>query len=513
MSQSPQSAVYEGHASPGFIVASYCDGHLGFNVDAADEDNVAEALSPLNITRVLPLRDDAYGCRVTTSTEPLLDADRDGEAWIESGLFLAAYRLLKRAGFHVMPRPPSADEVPKLAVSRTDNPCALALAHFINSNQCGTLWLDEGVKVLTVLALIIRLFPEARIVIATQHEDVARHIYNDLCRRLPRGQVRFVGGRRDQMDDCQTRVYVGRYFHMGFLSSELIDLFVPVDVQFLTSDLHEGCLRFPFAKTIGIDFATRTHAEAERLQLARRLGFASLAIRHIELRQRPTVVFVQPAPVPPAAFAEPRSFDAHRDAVECNRDRNHLIAALARFMHARHRALPPRGIVAGIAEARRGRRGPRVLIVVEGVDHAITLAGLLPQALLRFARSADLDGLESLLPDFQRRLWIGLDSPKLLICTTTALRSVVRYRFDTIIMASGRRELPSDLWRLAYAGGEAANYPLTVIEVAGPQLRRRTSPLKRLCEYAEHTRWQLRNIDQTDVALRRLQHQAARSPS
>ena len=291
MSRSRQSAVCEGNASPGFIQASYCDGYLGFDVDAADEVNVAEALSPLNITRVLPLRDDAHGCRVTTTTEFLLDADRDSEAWIESGLFLAAYRLLKRAGFHVMPRPPSADEVPKLAVSSTDTPCALALVQFVNSNQCGTLWLDEGIKVLAVLALIIRLFPEARIVIATQHEDLARQIHKDLCRRLPRGQVRFVGGRRDQMDDCQTRVYVGRYFHMGFLSSELIDLFVPVDVQFLTSDLHEGCLRFPFAKTIGIDFATRTHAETERLQLARRLGFASLAIRHIELRQRPTEVF------------------------------------------------------------------------------------------------------------------------------------------------------------------------------------------------------------------------------
>ena len=210
---------------------------------------------------------------------------------------------------------------------------------------------------------------------------------------------------------------------------------------------------------------------------------------------------------------EASSFEAHRDAVECNRDRNHLIAALARFMHARHRTRPPRRIVAGIAEAKSHRRGPRVLIVVESIEHALELVRLLPQAHLRIARSADLQGLDSQYPDFRQRLWNGIGSPKLLICTTTALRSVARYRFDTVIMASGRRELPPDLWRLAYAGGEAANYPLTVIEVAGPQLRRRTSPLKRICEYAEHTRWRLRNIDQTDVALRRLQQLAARRPS
>lgn len=513
MSRSPQAAVQEGRASHGIIRVSYCDGYLGFDDDAADEVNVAAALSPLNITRLQPVRDERQGCRVATSTAPLLDPDRDGEAWIETGLLVPAYRLLKQAGFDVMPRLPSADEVPKLAVSRTDNPCGLSLAQFVNTHQCGTLWLDEGVKLLTVITLFVRLFPEARIVIATQHEEVAKQIYADLCRRLPKGRVRFVGGRRDQMDDCLARVYVGRYFHMGFLSSELIDLFVPIDVQFLASDFYDGCIRFPFAKTIGIDFATRAHADAERLRIARRFGFAGLAIRHIGLRQRPTQVFVQPAPMPAMTPAEPDPYELHREAVDCNRDRNHLIVALARFMHGRHRARPPHRIVAGIAAAKSRRRGPRVLIVVESVDHAVELARLLPEANLRFARAVNMVGLETLLPDFQVRLWNGAGSPKLLICTTSALRSVAARRFDTVIMASGRRELPPDLWRLAYAGGEAANYPLTVIEVAGPQLRRQTSPLKRLCEYAEHTRWQLRNIDQTDVALRRLQQHSARRPS
>lgn len=125
-----------------------------------------------------------------------------------------------------------------------------------------------------------------------------------------------------------------------------------------------------------------------------------------------------------------------------------LIAALARFMHAPHRTRPPRRIVADIAAARSRRRGPRVLIVVESIEHALELVRLLPQAHLRFARLADLEELDLLYPEFRQHLWSGIGSPKLLICTTPALRSVARYRFDTVIMASGRRELPliSGVW-------------------------------------------------------------------
>ncbi len=497
-------------ASRDIVDASYWDGYISLEADASSIPAMLQVLSPLQVRRYRPMPDDAHGCRAVRSPESL-DRACGNEVWIEAGLFAAAYLLLARAGFHVSLRPPTADEVTHLEVSRTEDPFELGIAKFVNSYESGTLWLDTGVKVPSLLTILVRLFPDARIAIATQHDEVAMRIFSCLCRCLPRGHVRYVNSRLDQIDDCQSRVYVGRYVNMSFMSTELIDLFVPVDVQFVANDFYDSCIRFPSAKSIGIDFATRTHTDSERLRLAKRFGFGSLAIRHLGLRQRPTTVFIQPAPMPAATLADSTAYEVQRDAVDVNRARNHLTASLARFMNARHRARPPRRIAAGIVEAKRQRHGPRVLVVVESVVHAFELARLLPHAQLRFARSVDLEGMETCFPDYRRQIWNGVGSPKFLICTTTALRSVTRYRFDTVIMASGRRELPPDLWRLAYAGGEGVRDPLTVIDIAGPQCRRRVSHMQRLSEYAQHTRWQLEHVDQTEVSLRRLQARTARS--
>ncbi|TSA41827.1 MAG: hypothetical protein D4R58_00975, partial [Betaproteobacteria bacterium] len=51
------------------------------------------------------------------------------------------------------------------------------------------------------------------------------------------------------------------------------------------------------ADVLGFDFATRTHTDSVHRRLAKRFGFACLAVRHLALRQRPTTVFLQPAPM------------------------------------------------------------------------------------------------------------------------------------------------------------------------------------------------------------------------
>ncbi len=466
----------------------------------ADLPAMLQALQPLSLSRVRPEQKGPCGIRAKTEITPLY-TERRADVLFEAGLFRAAYGLLHLAGFELSSPPPRDGEVQCCPTWNANNSCGQAIAAFANANKCGILWLDSGVKVLTVLGFLIRMFPQARIVIATQHEDVAQGIFEALHRLLPPGQMRYVepGSR----DDCRPRVYVGRYFFLGGLSNELVDLFIPVDVQHLVNEFHDSLTRFPYARTIGIDFASRKHTDSERLWLGTRVGFRSLAIRHIGLRQRPVSVLLQSAPIPVTAGQPPLSYETYRCAVVHNANRNHRIAALVRFMGNRLRAKPPQFVVPEIVEARLQRRGQRVAVVVETVDHAVELARLLPTATLRFGAGADLEGLDARLPDIRQRLTARLRTSSLVICTTEAVKAVAPHRYDSLIMASGRRELPPLLCRFAYSAGETARFPLTVIEVAGP-CRRSQTKWSRLGEYAEHTRWRLENADQTGLALYKL---------
>lgn len=480
------------------LVEVYVDaGYVCLQPAPADLPSMLQALRPLSLSRVRAERKGQCGIRATTEITPLF-AERHDDVLVEAGLYRAAYGLLQVAGFELSSAPPRDGAVQCWPTWNSNNSCGEAIAAFANANKYGLLWLDSGVKLLTVLGFLIRMFPQARIVIATQHEDVARRIFEALCRRLPAGQMSYV--EPGSGDDCRPRVYVGRYFYLGGLSNELIDLFIPIDVQHLLNEFHDGLTQFPYARTIGIDFASRKHTESERLWLGTRVGFRSLAIRHIGLRQRPVSVLLQPARIPTTAGQPPLSYENYRQTVVYNDNRNRVIATLARFMGGRLRAKPPRFAAPEIVEARLRRRGPRVVVVVDTVDHAVELARLLPTATLRFGAGADLEGLDARLPDICQRLTARLRTSSLVICTTAAVNAVAPHRFDAVIMASGRRELPPLLWRFAYTAGETARYPLTVIEIAGPR-RRGQSTWSRLGEYAEHTRWRLENADQTELAL------------
>jgi hypothetical protein len=390
---------------------------------------------------------------------------------LPAGLESVAMHLLEKAGFEVSYSvetvlPPREIALPDVVAARRLGPVDKAVLKLVHDNDHGLVRFMAGaVKPARLIAQVAMAFPGATIAVAAKRRADVRRLGRQLRKHLP-GMVDVVDGPAPKR---LKRVVVTTFLSLGEPAVEIekLDILIVPDA----AEALEANARFAIP-----------HAERARLyaflEIGRRLapydkdwvtavfGLEDVVIpRHGFIRRPVEVVAVN--------FAGGQRLVADLETVSIKREglwrhglRNRRIAALACAVadadHARLRAEWP-----AVAARLASRRGPlKVTVLVENLEHALAIAGRLPDWPIKTGLHVATVGLPGRLAALlDKRRWAGAGTPARAIVTLAGLEGSGLWKLDVLVRADGGKHVPPALDNIVIRPSVHIIRPLLVADI------------------------------------------------
>lgn len=389
-------------------------------------DRPAEALQALSTTRLTAERlARRRGYRIAHKPCSLVQPQLNGAGELESvdvplGLWQVAAQRLKALGL------PECARIPASILQFPEPEVVDALSNFVFANLQGLIRLGPTTSVEGAISRVVTAFPGVRIAILTHTSSKAARLAHWIRNCDPGCEVED----RGHTALCQARIVVST---PDWILGDRVELehrqLVLVDnaVQAL-GRIPRGQLGFArHARLFGFLPAHQHVAPLDRAELVSLFGLSQIVVRDSLFLTRPVGVCWVPFRGEPRALKDPDLVHIKRANLWRHRDRNALIAKLARRL----------------ARQRLRSRRCRVLVVVENVDHGLKLAQLLNWPLLvgrgRIPESPSAAVLE---------FWTWPDpeaeplpkTPMWAVATASSLPCVRRNFFDCVVRADGGQQ-------------------------------------------------------------------------
>ena len=463
------------------------------------------SVANVTVPRIEIPRSTRYSC-VTSSGRithirkhdiPLFTGNKHGVA-CRSGHELLLRHAIERSGRSVQsliappPLPPAVRI--ELAALLPDP----AVIQFVGSNEQGLIWYNlNRVDLAWVIRQLVQSWPEHRFLIIALTRGEAQ----ELCYALG-GRANGVKLYLDStLSDRNTRIAITLPSRMGSAPLDAADIIIFLNAMTTTHKGAEWVLHGVNKQRV-YGFLPRDEAPSkyEWARLTAVFGFDSVmapahGITHCKVRV--VRVSIDGGPRPPAQAS---TLDLKRQGIWAHPLRNRWIARLARRLSAGQHGHERSLVQAGLDD-----KPQRVLVVVEGLDHALALTSTLKNWPILAEADANTDGIDAhnkrqiVSPD----AFLGGDTAHA-ICTMSALPHIKMENWDVLIRCdAGIGGLELDLNYILEMLPKSA-CSLVVVDFADrhhPELRRRSR--SRLDAYIR-AEWEIVGMDPADVALQRL---------
>jgi hypothetical protein len=399
-------------------------------------------LGALRTSRVVTLPDAAHGYRVKQDSRPL------GEVWgclgsspvlkIWAGMEPAVRHLLQRTGHAIKSlgtiRPPlPSPDLQALQGAPGDEPPLLDL---VRTRDRALIRLGPGpVSPVRVVAQIARGWPDLTITLAVAtHEDS----YN-----LRDALLKFVPDVQAYHSDCHPE-FGARLAVATFDSLEHPPIWVGERDIVVVLDAHEAAAkrapdllaRAGKARLYGLLWQQDHLSPYERDIVTALFGFEELTIPSPGCREREVRVVRCPIQGGPPAPAESDLVPVLEWGIRTHQLRNRRIARLAALLKDGP-AAELHACVPDVAKALSSVPNPRVVVLVDLVQHGLALAQRLPGWPLVVAPDADLDGLNT------EQVQVVEATAGYVVVTSSGLRHLDLREVDVLIRADGGAGLPA----------------------------------------------------------------------
>jgi len=408
----------------------------------------------------------------------------DQELWYcHAGLWPLVERLLKEAGYEIDARRVHGPPLPKACrVQREEDwPVDNALLRCVRQQDRAVVRYTPGkVKPAWLITQIARGWPERTLVIVTTRTDDTL----DMAKQLRRYGLDVTYATRGHYPDEIGRVLVAtESFLSGHPEVQTRDIAVFLDdaEAFSSKGLEVGKFAYD-ARVYGF---LADYAKPEpfiRDHIAALFAFEEVRIpEHGRVLQPVEVVSVAyKGGVPPESAEKKTAFTVKRDCIWRNNGRNQFIARLCRGIvdgDTDGLKLPNRlmELINGTIRPKTGSYGPKIGIIVDNVDHALALAGVLQEVAICMSKDVNRFGLskkqESQLPEEEGDDW------KVCISTFAGLAELPRV--NVLIRADGGMGVPEALINVY------VSKPSLVVDVCD-----RHHPLLRLWQRQRHEEYE-----------------------
>ncbi|MFC1596743.1 hypothetical protein ACFL5Q_02245 [Planctomycetota bacterium] len=411
------------------------------------------------ITEVLSTRvrravhDDQHGCRIATALEPLLVAP-EPPRWphpdqrlpiATAGLEPIVTHMAKEAGYKIERRwyspPPSPLPEPNLAAPRWSGTCDEHVLRFVCDRERGLIRYTPGtVDLLRLITEIALAFPGATMAAMAATNKAAKRAHDRLHRLLP--GVTWATAKQCPPDPG--RIVVGTFFAFGHgqIECEKRNIVFILDAVEAIAEQGQMVMGMTDAKFRLFGF----------LPVDRKLSaydhdrtIAMFGLNEVTVPQhghQPIQVSVAWTPVHAPALPEDTGLlTLKRRGIWKQHQRNRQIARLAKAIASNDQSFLAEKH-SSVARALNGKEAPRVMVLVEGADHALSLAAHLPRWPLLTGPEVITDGLSPehrRRLDQQRRKW--LVGPPFIV-TASGLEGVDFTKVDVILWGGGGGYLP-----------------------------------------------------------------------
>lgn len=373
------------------------------------------------VTKVLRfLHDDRHGCRISVGTEPLLRPPQlparpnsdQRSPFATAGLELIVRYLARKCGFDVQrqgyrPGPTCLTEPDVEAVGK-GGPCDSQLLSFVRRFEHGLIRHRPGVNRCWLLAQMIRAWPDASFAIATASYPEAWRIRKGLFRV----GVKSTLATARYCPDRPGRVVIGTYTAMGHNQIECNkrDIFVSGNAAHALGEQAQRCLiqvdsRF---RLFGLLPDDHRLSPSEKDRLVAAFGVREIVIpAHGFSEARPNIVWV-PFRWHDRVGETADVLAVKRRLIWRHPIRNRRIARLGKTLVAGDTP----ALAADFDSVHRAvgnGRACRVVVLVDGLTHALALAERLPKWPIVAGRNisrAGLSGKQRRLLAERQRVWV-----------------------------------------------------------------------------------------------------------
>jgi hypothetical protein len=412
----------------------------------------ARFLAPLRTVRHVPTYDPTNGCRVVRMAEPLikqaLDSMDQSVLSCPAGLGAVASHLLERAGYEVMwsgdkrrslERPNNANVEPH---GRIDE----GLLSLVRTQDRGLIRYDRtGANPAWIVAQIALAYPKLKMAVLASRVADVRDLAGQLRPWL--SDVSYATGRSQPAE--AGRIHISTPWSLGFtpLRAGERKLVIFLDAAGALGKKPRHAIRraVPRARLYGLLDRAQPIAPRDADGITALFGLNEIVIPRHGYRVRPVEVVSHrigggPAPIPGSDMIALKRYGLWRHPV-----RNRRIARLAQSL-VTDGLDPCQDNIGVLAERLRGVTSPRVLILVENLDHALALADHLPEWALLVGEDANATGLshrERRRLRRDRRPVEGIVDRA--IATLAGIDATMLSNLDVLIRADGGARLPAAL--------------------------------------------------------------------
>lgn len=447
----------------------------------------AGVVAILGTTLHLGTRGPGAGFRVIRVADPLCtirDEGRRGQvAYLPAGLEAAARLLLERDGYEVIATgtTPAPLPAPDLASLRTFGTIDRPLLDFVRHHDRGLIRLGPKVDPTRLIAGVARAYPDATIAVAAARVEDVHRAARGLERHLPRvGRVA-----ADTSPVEPARVVVGTYLGLGdpAVRIEHRDVLFALDVGEATGHTPRLVIHHASrARTYGLLAHDRQLAPRDRDRIAATFGLDALAIPRHGDRERTVEVITARIIGGPSVTMDLDVAALKREGLWSHPVRNRRVARMVAKVvrggeHRPGATTSSSTFLEDISATFLESIGhaPRVAVLVEVVEHALTLSELLPGWVLITGSDVHAGGLSK---KQVRMLSEGLPTTPTtsapMIVTLAALDAVDLGSIDVLVRADGGVGIPPALASIPVPA-DAPTRPLLLIDCDDrhhPELRR-----------------------------------------
>ncbi len=449
----------------------------------------AGVLAILGTALHLGIHDPGAGFLVARVADPLYtirDEGRRGKvAYLPAGLEAAARLILERAGYEVSATgtTPAPLPAPDLASLRTFGTIDRPLLDFVRRHDRGLIRLGARVDPTRLIAGVALAYPDATIAVAAARVEDVHGAARGLERYLPRvGRVT-----ADTSPLEPARVVVGTYLGLGdpVVRIEHRDVLFALDAGEATGHTPRLVIHHASrARTYGLLALDRQLAPRDRDRVIATFGFDALTIPRHGGRERTVEVVIGTIAGGPSVAMDVDVVALKREGLWHHPVRNRRVARMAA-------GIVRGGVHSPGATSDSGTfsedisptflesigHAPNVAVLVENLEHALSLSELLPGWVLITGSNVHAGGLSK---KQVRMLSEGLPttptSSTSTIVTLATLDTLDLGALDVLVRADGGLGIPPALATIPVAA-DAPIGPLLLIDCDDrhhPELRRRS---------------------------------------
>ena len=399
---------------------------------------------------------------------------------LTAGLESIALQLLERAGFEVSYSnetvlPPRAIPVPNVVAARRLGPVHRAMLELVHDHDRGLVRYKAGaVRPARLIAKVALAFPDMTIAVACKRRTDIHRLGRQLRKHLP-GMVDIVDGTSPKR---LKRVVVTTFAGLGEPAVEIEKkdfLIVPYAAEALEANARLAIPHAERARLYGFLEIGRHLAPYDADWVAAVFGLEQVVITRHGFIKRPVEVVAVKCAGGQRLVADLETVALKREGLWRHGLRNRRLAALARAVaDGDHRRLVAEW--PAVAARHASRRGPlKVAVLVENIEHALAIAGRLPDWPIKTGPHVATVGLPGRLAALlEKRRWAGAGTPARAIVTMAGLERAGLEKLDVLVRADGGQHVPPALDNIVIRASVQIRRPLVVVDLGDrhhPRLR------------------------------------------